>query len=386
MSPDLPRNLRINLCRPSPPIGTLQAPIKLALPGQVDLPLRLFRLRSEEEFHLNTVFRDTMLDFSDVLLRVRQLLELSASNAPAEETLMQAGRLQQELQDWRQVRVPNAGLRLLGVSDVDFDSPAACHRIARGLTLHHAIGCAEGIVTRHWLTVGRQGSPLQQHLHDECLHNAQRSFDSIPLVRAMLATRHAPFVATFIICGLFNAATCFAIPLLRAVHSMPVSNTEETIKSLPEWPEALLTGYAPKASPASANSPPTDYPEEDIKRYANNILVVLDMLSVLNALPCGRLAQDRLERLVQQYDLRSAPRRHEEMNGAVGWQPDPFQPWTAPGINSVNTVAQSLNGGNTGDGWPMALPEALDPFPGMWDELLQLDPCIWEDLLKGPVS
>lgn len=377
MAPDILRDVRVNLCRPSRPRNTLHSPIKLALAGSADLPLRVFRIRSEEELQLSGIYQETILDFSLFLPRVRHLTEILASDDPnsTHEALNYSNRLQEEMREWREVKLPGVRLQLPQVHEIELDSPASCHRAARALLMHSAVICIEGYITRHWLTRGREGPPLQRYLHDESLHNAQRSFDSIPVVRAMLATRHAPFVSSFIVFGLFNAATCFAIPLLRAVHVM-TGRAEEQIRIMPTWPEGEpIPSLIPKPHSPPANSPPTFYPDADIKRYASNILVVLDMLSILNALPCGKLAQDRLERLVQQFDLRQTPVVGHDIYSRATMADNTATPW--------DSAAAGGNLGEFAGERALGVQDPVDSFPGMWDELLQLDPGIWQDLLKG---
>lgn len=328
----------MNICRPTLSSHDLLAPIHLDLPGS-DLPLRLFRVKSQEEYRICASYRELMTDFSDVMPKVHRLMTTlpSAERYGSDEwakAVEETYKVQQEMREWREKKLPLAGLV---VGPVDPESPLSCHRQARSVLFHHAVGCVEGIITRHWLTMGKFGSALQQHLHDECLMNAQRAFNTIPTVRALLETRHAPFVSTFIVCGLFNAATCFAIPLLRAVNAM-----DKVV--LPAWPEEVIPSAEQKINTLAV------FNQADIKQYANNILIILDVLAAFNALPCGKLAQDRLEALIQQFGLRSVPQTHTETL------------WTGM--------------------------EMMDPFPGLWDELLQMDPGVWEGLLgeSGVVS
>lgn len=389
------QGIRINICRPNPPSETLVGPVKLNLPGIASLPHRIFRVRSDEELRIGAEYRELIQDFSNVLSQVRPLIQnlpscagmpfvmpMPSGSYDEAGSLALSARLQDDLRQWREVRIVGAGLQLMSLDQLDATSPISCHRAARSLVLHHAVLCVESIITRPWLTSKPSSDPIQQHLHDECLRGALRACDSIPLVRALLSTRQAPFVPIFIICGLFNAATSFAIPILRAVHTRTHRSHEDSIRNLPAWPEHLYLADSHDPTSRLPNVKGTIDADPNVKQYANNMLVILDMLAVLNALPAGRLAQDRLETLIQQFGLR------DEQPIMRCRSPFPVQRSATGAADTLGLSAPlepvvGIDDPNGSGSILSEMPGVMDPFSGLWDELLQLDPGIWKDLLEG---
>ena len=343
MVPDTLGSTRINLCRPSPITSNLTAPIKLDLAPAPDLPLRLFRVVSEVETATVASYRDIAADFANIIPTLRPLLEdlPSVQDYGSEKwtrAVDQSHRLLRDIEHWRTFKLPAAGLHMIPIDNTS--SPMISQQATRSLVMHNAVGCIEGFITRHWLTMGKTNSTPQLVLHDVCLRNAVRAVDTIPTIRTLLHTRHAPMVSTFIAACLFNAATCFAIPVLRA------ANAAASVPDLPSWPEDVSPQHTGVANVAIAVNDP------EIKQYASYILQILDTLVALNAFPCGELAQNRLVGLIEQYGLRDA---------------------------SSATIAPALPSG--AETLWAGEPDGTEMFSGLWDELLELDPAVWQSLL-----
>lgn len=284
-------------------------------------------------------FRECHAAFPDVIAQMReyqiQVLQMPANPRPEEhERLMShCDTVHRAIAHWREVRLPAAGFPFIRAADIDLTSPNSCQHAAQSLLNHHAMGHIDAVILRHWLDidVGQiPSSALHPYLHAECLANAERSMDTIPTLRALLTTRYAPFVTSFAAGNLFNAATCFAIPVLRAVHLWSSQSQEEDIRLLPAWPDDHDIHPRSHSHPTTADSvrstlPATIYIDSKIKRYANNMLVILDVLSILKASPLEELAEARLGMLIQKYGLRDS-------------QAFPFHDHTPPSAQAVGAT------------------------------------------------
>ena len=293
--------------------------------------------------------------------------------------------------------------------DVDLTNIVSCRYASQSLVLNLAIGHIAANLLRHWLEFGDIGpsSPSpQRRLYAACMDNAKRTMETIPVIKALVSGKHGPMPVPFMAVNLFNAATSYAIPVLRSVRYWTSHDTQADISSLPVWP-----GPDPRNPPESQRStgrlPLSIYTDSTVKDCATNILVILDGLSELKANPLGVIAERRLGALISQYGLRDAasvaesypclydpasdPTLHESRPSSKGPTPQitpPVLPYPEAGIPTGSgpehpavithpVIGPSVIASQMGED-----AASTDDFTFL-NSLLQMDESIWEGLLEA---
>lgn len=363
-------NCRINICEPSEPHPYLTGPIDLALPGDADLPFRIFRVISQRERQEAEQFVRVLMSIDRCVPEVRTWRLRLARGYSTELEKSHLVNLSQSiyasLADMRDREAPEAGFDDGKINNHNLSDPASARTAAMTLLLHNAIEFLMTSVTRHWLTNNNPTSLAEQALQDSCLETANRAIRWMNMSKALVTTRNAPFVPAFASSNLFNAATAFTVPLLRAVKLWTTSNRDADIKDLPTMPDvghiARDRSSVPSEMSYRDSLPSTIYIDSTIRLYANNILLILDTLKALNVSPLGAETEKRLEMLIQRYGLRDS------------------QDYDVPFAQPVQDMSWS---GNVTWTTP---PEGEAMDPAIFNQLLLLDGDIWQGLMNQPLG
>lgn len=393
-TPDPFANTRINLCRPELVAIPITRPVVLDLPAphnlaakQPDATFRVLRIRSRDELDRVYRLRHIMSDIADVIPRVQSYLR-KVGKVDSDILLSECELLYRDLQAWWEVRLPQQGFAVPAVQDLDPTDIVSCRYASQSLVLSLAIGHISANLLRHWLEVSdiTASSPSpHRRLYAACLDNAKRCMETIPLIKALVKSRQGPIIVSFMAGNLFNAATSYAIPVLRAVRHWTARDTQPDIASLPHWP-----GDDPRNPPqrttntAPGHLPMSIYSDSTVKECATNILVILDGLSELKANPLGQQAEKRLGALIAQYGLRDAQSAGEQYAfdpsfNFVGHTPKSVEEIPFPGQNQ--NAHTGLNDQMFG-----VSTQTADDFSFL-NSLLQMDGSIWEGLMEaGAIS
>lgn len=365
--PNILEDCRVNLCLPRGAHPYLSGPLDLALPGDAEVPFRIFRVVSKKDQQRTVEFVNLWTTIDKIVVDVRSYKErldrgyLTAADKTDLVTTCQA--ICNNLVEMRDHDLPRTGLEIPDDGTCDISDPAMARKAAMTLILDNAIGFLLMNMTRHWLVNNSPTSPAEQVLQDLCLDTANRSIKWMEISKQLVTTRAAPFVSAFTSANLFNAATVFTVPVLRAVKLWTNTDRDADVRSLPSLPDS--THHEPFGRrPESATReslPATIYIDHSIRSYANSILLILDTLKALSVSPLGEETEKRLEMLIQNYGLRDSRNYDVAM-------PPPASPTGWSG--SVPT-------------WPLPLEgEGVDPM--LLNQLLLMDGNIWQGLLNRP--
>ena len=406
----------------------LSHPVKLLLPPRshvagdmVEQGFRILRIRSQEEIHHVARYRHMLSDLTDLLPRVAVFVK-RIDKVDTEVSLAECELLLREINQWWDVTLPAAGFAEVAPENIDATNIVSCRYAAQALILRLALGHISANLLRYWLEVGdiNASSPSpHKRLYQACLDNAKRALDAVPTVRKLVESRHGPFIVPFIALNLFNAATSFAIPVLRSVRYWSSRDTSMDIASLPAWPDSSDPRNRPPVPSHSAlgRLPPGIYNDSMVKECATNILVILDALSTLNANPLGQTAERRLNELITQYGLRDVTTVQAQVPYHPGLIAPPPPPCAAPvmgpmglpldpdGRAGTNNHSHGDNqprpqqppimgpsGRHVGEGQPPVPPAPEMPGSSGFEytddmafisSLLQMDASVWEGLLEA---
>lgn len=255
-------SVHVNVCRPNPITPPLTTPINLHL----DLdpkppPFRIFRVRSSEEIDLSTKFIDLLYRFSSRLPSIGRYTAL-LRGTPQDLDLLasQCDVIFRDLSKMREVLLPQNGFAERTPAEVDLGNPVVCRQATQAALLNHFTSHVSAIILRNWLSLSQDDvvvNSVRLKLQQACLENAERTMGTIPMIRALMACQHKPFIGPFASANLFNAATTFAIPVFRAVKIWTQRDGEEDVQALPLWPEK---GYVDMLLPRGAQPNPTSLP------------------------------------------------------------------------------------------------------------------------------
>lgn len=276
------------------------------------------------------------------------------------------------LLDLRDREAVTAGFGDADIHSFDLSIPSKARTAAMTLLLHNAIEFLMTTVTRHWLTNNHPANAAEQTLHDVCLQTATRAMQWMDVSRALVTTKNAPFVPAFASANLFNAAIAFTVPVLRAVKLWTTTDRDGDIKDLPTIPDN--SHHQPTADDTArigemstrGSLPSTIYIDGAIRSYANNILLILDTLKALSVSPLGEETERRLEMLIQRYGLSDSrdydmPIQQAPPMPHMSWNGDTMTTWTTP-------------------------PEGEAMDPNVLNQLLLLDPSIWQGIMNQPMG
>jgi len=285
----------------------LSSPVNLDLPyraGEYDYCFRIIRVRSKDELSRISRYRHLMLDTLELIPRTVAFQRRIGFVDP-EVLLGECEIIYRDIQFWLEYKLPSEQFGTPAPSDIDPTSIVSCRYASQALLLNLAVTHIAANLLRHWLEFGDIGpsSPSpQRRMYTACLENAKRTMDTIPTIRVLMDAKHGPMAVAFTAMNLFNAATSYAIPVLRAVRYWTSRDTQADISSLPIWPDR----NPPALQRDSGRLPLSIYTDSTVKECATNILVILDALSGLRANPLGHMAERRLGALIAQYGLRDA--------------------------------------------------------------------------------
>lgn len=348
---------RVNLCQTSAAHPFLKGPIELDLPGNTDLGFRVFRTVSKYERSKSAQYQLLMSDIDVIVTEIRTYQKRLArgfnSDQDRQNLAAHCQSLYASLFELRERKAPRLGFSDINLGDLDLNDPASARSAAMALVITNAIGFLTSTITRPWL-IEDPRTPLEQSLHDACLEAGNRAMSTMEVTKALVATRNAPFVPAFASGNLFNSATSFAVPVLRAVKLWTTDNRDDDIRDLRLIPNLHHHADQNPHEPPR-NLPSTIYIDGAVRTYANNILLILDTLKALNISPLGAEAEKRLSMLIQKFGLR------DSQEWDIPFQPD-----------------MTWNGNVT---WTTP-PEAEQPMdPAVFNQLLLLDNSIWQGLM-----
>jgi hypothetical protein len=350
---------RINFCRATTQHPFLKAPIELDLPGNAELGFRVFRTVSQHERAKSAQYQNLMADLDVIVGEIRvynkRMVHGIESNPERHNLAAHCQSLYASLFEIRERKAPRLGFNDTNLDSLDLNDPASARSAAMTLVIHNAIGYLSSSITRPWL-IEDPRTPAEQSLHDACLEVGTRAMSTMAVTKALVATRNAPFVPAFSSGNLFNSATSFAVPVLRAVKLWTNENRDADIKELQVTPNLhhQISQTAPHDPPRSL--PSTIYIDGAIRTYANNILLILDTLKALSLSPLGAEAENRLSMLIQKFGLRDS----QEYD-------IPFQQDTTWNGNVTWTT-------------PPETEQGMDP--AVFNQLLLLDSSIWQGLMN----
>lgn len=359
-SPSLLDDQRVNYCRATTQHPFLKGPIELDLPGNAELGFRVFRTVSQHERSKSAHYQNLMADLDVIVGDIRAYNKRTMhgfdNDLERHNLAAHCQSLYASLFDIRERKAPQLGFSDTNLEELDLNDPASARSAAMALVIHNAIGYLSSSITRPWL-IEDPRNPGEQTLHDACLETATRAMSTMSVTKALVATRNAPFVPAFSSGNLFNSATSFAVPVLRAVKLWTNENRDEDIKQLQVTPN-LHKQHPDSAIGPGHKLPSTIYIDGTIRTYANNILLILDTLKALNISPLGAEAEKRLSMLIQKFGLRDS----QEYD--IPFQPD-----------------MTWNGNVT---WttPPEAEQGMDP--AVFNQLLLLDTSIWQGLMDAP--
>jgi hypothetical protein len=191
-------------------------------------------------------------------------------------------------------------------------------------------------------------------------------------LRELILNRKEVVVLPWCANNLFNAATCFAITILRAVRTWTIGSNaryEDDIHILSNGSDLTRPNRTlePNHLEANAQVPSVIYFDEVIRDRANKILLVLDKLSLLKANPIGKSAEQRLARLIERYGLRDAQ----------GF---------ATGVAAITPVEEGKEKGQMDWTWLDGMGSSQEEESGMdqpefMDDLFRMDLGLWDNLL-----
>jgi hypothetical protein len=358
-SPSLLDGNGVNLCAPSPLHPFLKAPIELGLAGEAELGFRVLRTVSRSEQAKSAEFHRLMLEVDIMVTEIRQyhlkVFNNGLENGRERHNLVSLCQsLYDSLFDLRERRAPRVGFGDSNLAELDLSDPASARLSAMILVIHNAIGFLMSSVTRPWL-IEEARTPAESALHDACLEAATKAMSLMDVTRALVATRNAPFVPAFSSGNLFNSATAFTIPVLRAVKLWTADDRDKDIQDLKIIPNLHDRNSAMPDAGVPRILPSTIYIDGTIRTYANNILLILDTLKALNLSPLGHEAERRLSMLIQKFGLRESQEYDVPFQPDMAWGGNPT--WVTP-------------------------PEAEQPMdPAVFNQLLLLDSDIWTGLM-----
>jgi len=361
-SPSLLDDQRINYCRATTQHPFLKGPIELDLPGNAELGFRVFRTVSQHERSKSAQYQNLMADLDVIVGEIRVYHKRMGpgfdSDSERHNLAAHCQSLYASLFEIRERKAPRLGFSDTDLEDLDLNDPASARSAAMTLVIHNAIGFLSSSITKPWL-IEDPRTPAEQTLHDACLEAGTRAMSHMAVTKALVATRNAPFVPAFSSGNLFNSATSFAVPVLRAVKLWTTENRDADIKELQVVPNLHTHINQDMASHGPPRSlPSTIYIDSAVRTYANNILLILDTLKALNISPLGAEAEKRLSMLIQKFGLRDS----QEYD--IPFQPD-----------------MTWNGNVT---WttPPEAEQGMDP--AVFNQLLLLDSSIWQGLMDAP--
>lgn len=379
--PDILAGQYINVARPSfrnlPPASLVDLGAKDSITIKSAV-YRVHRIKSSHEMARGVRSHQLHAELAEIIPQFREYLDEAKSGRDFTSLPKHCMKIYRLLARFRDEQMPAAGFNTPKTDEVDFTDPLACREVAQDLVLQYAVGTITALLLRPWLTwdasnveAGSDNLNEIAELQQACISNAQRSMDTVGSVWALITARSGPIVTPYATSNLFNAAITFVIPVLRAVKQSSTGDREAEIRSLPEWPEEIFKdgprSFVPRPPHVVSHPDPFQstplvlssmiYTDPMVRQCANNALHILDALSILKASPLGASAERNLSVLVQKYGLRESYERHATMPVPVEI-PVEFTAW--PNLEAEPPVDQ-----------------------GLFDQLMRIDPSIWDGLLQS---
>ena len=360
-----------NTCRPTHRSEPLVKPISLHRQEDAfsDTTFRILRLRGSAESRLSTSYRALSFDITGFFDRI------APSTVNGQDVSFFAEKARATLDDlmrWREQRVIPSGFGLISLDSFDPDDLLACQNLDQSVYLHHAYYCVVGILLRPWLSERKLNpSATESYLQQACLDNAEAVKNTIPHIKALVASRRAPIILPWLASNLFYAAITFASPVIRAVTNTTAFEKDEAVRRLLSIPDSFYKDpwtdqVTSTLGAVDAQPVPIEvFNNVDIWRCATSMLTILDGMSVLNSSPFSSQAKTRLEELIQQTGLRETEAILSRNTDAV-----------APPVISQGLPECTVS-------WGEPVSDAT-----LFEQLLQMDPAIWEQLaaFTGPTD
>ena len=342
----------LNICRPDLRPVALRVPLDLDLPvdGGAHWPdrasyrvpdpitnaseFRVLRVKPATELERTAKFQLFLMEVTDLVPQITRVQNAATDEGRAE----MAHSVYLQLLRMRDVRKDELGLSDDLLKTLDTNEEVQRRLALQILVARSGYGHITGYLLRPWLSSANAASlspdsgypTLHARLATAALENAEYCMKSIPLVQAMLPYPQANMIGAFISANLFNAATAFAVPVLRAVQAWRnTGDSDEDVRALPAWPSSFYPFHTkggaqpPIDWPGSSrtNNPQqssTRGPDADIAAaqhlggnvgmYANWILLILDTLTLLKSNYLGKEAEERLRALVDAHHIRDGTR------------------------------------------------------------------------------
>lgn len=389
-------NVQLNVCRPDMRPVVLTAPIYLDLPvnGGPNWPdratyrepmsitnaseFRVLRIKPAEEQERTAKFQRFLIEATEMVPAITRIQVANQIQGPGESRADEAHSVYLQLLRIREVRKADLGFQDEMLEALDMNEDVQRRLALQILVARSGVSHIMGYLLRPWLLSASTSSlspesgypTLHARLATAALDNAEYSMKAIPLVQAMLPYPQANMIGAFISANLFNAATAFAVPVLRAVQAWRNASDggDAEVRQLPAWPASFYPHHFGRGEGSIENLPTDDsdarqpyYPGQpgrpgnaspgildgNVRTYANWILLILDTLTLLKSNYLGKEAEARLRALVDAHHIRdgTAAGTLSSLSGMAGTHPpiapDLMYSGSAMGQASVPTYGGS---------------------------------------------
>ncbi|PWN49346.1 hypothetical protein IE53DRAFT_150512 [Violaceomyces palustris] len=263
----------------------------------------------------------------EVAKSIEETRDLIASgHAPRRQEAMSiCNKTWTKLKDFETLLEERFDLRERTVEELEAGDKVLHRKAAQALLLHCGIRHMESVILRPWLAESVDDrSQLRQEFREGCLRLARKTVATIPPIKVVLSKGLVPFFGSWVAVNLFNAATTLAIPIVKVCYNGDGARTAQalgeirgvpaqslghdvskgpgspsTLSSLPDLKKVYNHGYGDTLRSSTDSNHDQPIPQADFERSTAEILMVLDMLSVLEKNPLAKIAKSLLSNLVE---------------------------------------------------------------------------------------
>ena len=335
-----------------------------------------------------------------------------------EAALKRGNEILNNLEYLRRVKLPSCGYDVPSEQNIDHKDPISCRQAAQGLKLHEHITNKTWCILRKWMSMtspmSTEAVSLMRRMQVAHLDNARLVMQHFPALQALISAQLSPYASTNTIINLYNAATTFALPVLRYSREKRQKHVDtEDVTPMPIWPERrsskAITPNATWTPPVLSTEGSTlSFSNYEVGQYATNVLHVLKMLSTLDANRLGEAARAELRILISKCDISGVstgvrdvnilPPAHQESGSCdpisiseapTSFGPTPQNLWSYDNSSIMNPYGNHDAPVQEGIFQPWMAsqlsnedqPSRVSTDDNLLDQLFQLDPKVWETLM-----
>lgn len=312
----------------------------------------------------------------------------------------------------RRIKAWKEGIRPICPPLTSLEDPTdfyQCRKANQMSCMHVGLAQMMNGVLRFWITEYGQGmdddlrssSPLWQ-LRKEAFQAAEAVAEMTEATRALIASNRIMYFGGWAAFTFFNAAMTLTVPLVGSVNVRREAraatsgakrsslqdryfhearliepndfsdNADTTLAGVP-FPNTVRDASSPLSGSEGLGVPL--YDQEQVKRWASDVLRILELLSFLRASPLGKEARQRLSTLVETYNIKEYS--HSSQVADVTYLPDHL-------ALSDSSRMDTLSSNATASQASPATMEWQDPQGFvMLDALLQKDNEWWDQFLTS---